>query len=167
MRIADQLKALQVALGPWAFNNGGAAFVVSDPSHLWEMAYAASSKLRVLILYSGEEIRGPFSTAAATHRVDRNFVVLVTRGRGFNADRGTSLTDTVGNDPPLFSLLEEGREIIRGMVNISVELPVDYKMIRPHSMGEVIMDAYSIEFSCATDLPEIVAVPSDQTAIPQ
>ncbi len=167
MTIAAQLKIIQQVLGPWAAENGGAAFVASDPEHMWAMAFSASSKLRVIVTYMGESNRGDFAMGAILRRVDREFVVLITRGRGFSYPRGDTLTDTVGNALPMFQLVEEGRELIRSILNLSVELPLDFKAVKPHAMGQLIMDAYSIEFSAAVDLPLITSTPApDLAAIP-
>lgn len=166
MEIADQLKVLLQVLSPWAVQNGGQAFVCSDPSILWDMAFASSNQLRVLIAYMGEENRAEFPTGAILRRVDRQFTVLITRGRGFSYPRGNTLTDTVGNAIPMFQLVEEGRDLIRSILNLSEERPLDFKAVRPHQMGELIMDAYSIEFSAAVDLPLITDQPQNTVAIP-
>ena len=166
MEIPDQLKIIQAVLGPWAVKNGGQAFVASDPSMMWEMAFAASTKLRVIICYMGEENRAEFPTGAILRRVDRQFTVLITRGRGFSYPRGNTLTDTTGNALPMFVLVEEGRDLIRSILNLSGEQPLDFKAVRPHAMGELIMDAYSIEFSAAVDLPLITDQPQNTVAIP-
>lgn len=162
MKISDQLESIRGVLDAWAKNeSGGKAFVASDPSHMWEMAYAASDKLRVIICFMGEEARGDNKYAARTHRVDRRFNVVVTRGRGFNADRGESLTVAIGNARPLFDLFEECRDLVRAIVNISAELPVDYTGAREFQMGEIIMDAYVIDFLTAVDLPYFADQPDN------
>jgi hypothetical protein len=164
--IEDQLEAIKAALADFAAAQGGQAFVASDMVHMWEIGYNAQNKLRVVIVCTGEEARGEFSLAAATHRVDRQFGVLVTRGRTFTMDRGQGLTQTVGNAPPLFSLVAQVRDLIRAMLNISVEFPVDYKSFKSFPQSQQIIDAYFIEFSCATDLSLIEAVPDDGVPLP-
>jgi hypothetical protein len=161
MTIAEQMSALRDTLDPWANQNGGKAFVASDMVHLWEIAWAKPDSPRVIICYMGEDIRGDFSLAASLHRVDRQFSVMMTRGRGFNPDRGDSLTDQRGTARPLFDLVEEAREIIRAIIGISEELPVDYKGVRTVQLGDQIIDAYMIEFSCATDLPGLSVTPDN------
>lgn len=167
MCIADQLKFLQSVLGPWAVQNGGQAFVASDPSIMWEMAYSSSGQLRVIVCYMGEENRAEFQMGAILRRVDRSFEVLITRGRGFSYPRGNTLTDTVGNAVPMFTLVEEGRDLIRSILNLSVERPLDFRAVKHHAMEGLIMDAYSIEFSVADDLPLITDQPLNTVAIPQ
>ncbi len=164
--IADQLNALQFALNDWVQQEAGVVQIAANQALLWEMAYAASSKLRVIVCCTGEDIRGDFSIAAALHRVDRQFVVLVTRGRSFTTDRGMGLTQTVQDNPPLYDLVTRVRDTIRAMVGISVELPVDYKGFKSFPLEDgLVMDAYQIEFSTAVDIPDIVGTPPDP-AIP-
>lgn len=160
MSIATQLQNIQDALRTFVTGQGGVAQIASDPAHMWEMAYNATSKLRVIICCVGEDIRGPFSEAAILHRVDRQFVALVTRGRTFTADRGQGLVSGSMNAPPLFDMVATVRDIIRAMDNISVEAPVDYKGFKSFPLeNNMIVDAYMIEFSCAVDLGAIVATP--------
>lgn len=166
MTISDTLNSLQTDLNDFAIQHGGGAFIASDLSHMWEQAYAASDKLRIIICYMGEDLRGPFGTAAATQRVDRHFTVLITRGRGFNAIRGAPLTTQTGNVEPLFALVEEARDGIRTMRNLTddADLPVDYRGVKTFSMGEVAMDCYQIEFSVAADLFDVMKLHDTEPA---
>jgi len=161
LTINQQAQQIRDALSGWALQNNGTATIVSDLAHLWRMAYIASDKVRALICYTGEDARGPFSLAAATFRVDRQFTVLITRGRGFNAQRSEGLTDVSQNAVPLYELVDDARNIIRTMISASVELPVDFKAIRTLQIENVITDAYMIEFSLAADLPRVVSQPPD------
>lgn len=159
--VADQANAIRNNLDALAHQDGGKALVASDLAHMWAMAWVKSDSPRIIVCYTGEQVRGPFAIAAYTHRVDRSFIVMVTRGRGFNAERGDSLTATVGNARPLFTLAEESRDAIRAMLDISQEWPVDYKSMRNYQAGEIALDAYIIEFSVATDLPELSNSPAN------
>ena len=133
---------------------------------MWEMAYAATNKLRVILCCTGEELRGDFSVAAALARADRQFIALVTKGRSFTWRRGEGLVNTVQNTFPLFEQVAQVRDLIRSMVAVSNELPVDYKGFKSFPLErELIMDAYAIEFSLATDLPLISSTPNDPTLI--
>lgn len=159
--VKDQLESMRYTLDTWAQQYNGKAFIASDLNHMWKVAWQSSSQLRIICVYMGEVIRGDFKIAAATGRVDREFNVMLTRGKGFNQERGDSLTKQVGNEPPLFDLVEEARDILRSLVDISAEAPVDYKGIRTMQMGELILDAYIVEFSVATDLPSLADQPSN------
>lgn len=161
MDIANQSQAIQSALQTWADTYGGKAFVASDEGHMWKMAYATSQIPRIIICYNGESLRGDFSVAAAMGRVDRHWKVAITRGRGFNANRGDSLNTMAQNAQPMWAFVDQMRDVIRSIMGISVELPVDYTGITPMNLGELILDGYMVEFSTATDLPAILANPDD------
>lgn len=153
MNISTEALIYKAALEEWCSANGGIAIVVSNLRMLWQQAAMESDRVRALICYVGESARGPFSRAAATGRVDRQWQIAFTRGRGLNEDRGTSLTDTVGNADPFLDLVENGRDKIRCLFTTSVEAPLDYKGMEPMSMGNLIVDGYTIKFSTAHDLP--------------
>jgi hypothetical protein len=153
--ISQQAAQIQQLLSPWAVAAGGSAEVVSNLQMMWNQATMDTQKPRLLIVYNGETIRGEFAVAAFNHRVDRQWIVAVTRGRGWNANRGDSLYKTVGNADPFYDVIEEVRELIRSMIGISEEFPVDYKRISPMSSANKALDAYGIEFSTANDIPGI------------
>ena len=166
MTISAQLRSIQSDLGDVDSVGGGGVFIASDIVNMWEQAYNASNKLRVILCCTGEEIRGDFTIAAYCHRVDRQFVALVTRGRSFTPDRGAGLTETIQNAAPLFDMVEVVRDKIRSMLDNSEELPVDYKGFHsvPPETGLVI-DAYQINFSLVADLPNLEAV-ADNMVVP-
>ncbi len=120
----------------------------------------SSQKPRVLICYVGEEIRGDFSVAAALHRVDREFVVAVTQGRGLTSERGDFLITNNQNSPPFYDTVEYVRDICRCLTGISEDLPVDYKSIEAMQLGEMVVDGYLVHFSVATDIPNVMALPA-------
>ena len=165
LTINQQAQMIRGALSGWAQDNNGISSIVSDLAQLWRMAYIASDKVRALICFMGEDARGPFDIAAATFRVDRQFTVMITRGRGFNPVRSDSLTDTSQNAVPLYDLVDDARNIIRTIVSASVEFPVDFKAIKTLQIENLITDAYLIEFSLAADLPRVVAQPVDPVAV--
>ena len=153
--ISNQAQQIVDVLNPYATKSGGVAVTVSNLQMLWAQASMASDRPRILICYNGETSRGDFSVANVNHRVDRTWVVAVTRGRGWNADRGSSLYKTVGNADPFYDVVEEVRELLRCMIGISEEFPIDYKRVSPMSSGNKALDSYAIEFSCAVDIPAI------------
>ncbi len=165
MTIADQAKAIRDPLEKWASDQGGKAFIAADLHHMWNMANANSKNPRIIIVFNGEEPRGGFEMAAILRRVDRQWIALVTRGNVTHAQRGASLTDS-DTATAFYTLVEQARDIIRSIIGASVELPVDYKGIRPYQIGDVLMDAYQIDFSMAVDLTEIVEAPDNPVAIP-
>lgn len=156
--ISFQCNWIKSVLSGWAKKEGGVAVIAHDLSSMWEIAFRTSQVPRCIITYAGEDIRGDFSIAAETSRVDRHFVVLVTRGRGATADRGVTLTEQYQNARPFYDLLEEARDLIRvlqfdpSVVEAYGQNPVDYRGIKPALPEDVPMDAYMIEFSIGTQL---------------
>ena len=154
--ISNQAGQIALVLQGYAQSAGGVADVVSNLRDLWFQASQSSQKPRILICYNGESARGDFSVANYNHRVDRQWIVAVTRGRGWLANRGDSLYKTTTQDP-LYDVVEEVRELLRCMIGISEEFPIDFKRISPMNSQNKALDAYAIEFSTANDIPEIIA----------
>lgn len=152
--IADQTKFIRDTLQAWLVLDGK-AFVAADAVHAWNLVFQKSTGLRVIVLYNGENARNNFEGGSITGRVDRKFLVIVTRGRGFAAERGDTLTETVGNAEPLYNLVEQARDVCRSLVfdwNFC-ENPIDYIGIVPFPVPpELIVDAYQVEFSVGTQL---------------
>lgn len=165
MTEAQEANAYVNALTEWAQNSGGVVTYVPTVSELWVQAYITSDKPRVLFCYVGEIARGPFSRAAATHRVDRQWLAAVTRGRGVSANRGDAWTQTVGNSPPFLDVFATVREAIRAINNTSAEVPLDYKATKTVSQKGDTLDGLVIEFSTAHDLPALAATPTNNEPI--
>lgn len=159
MTISQQAAAIQQVLQQWAEPKGGVASVVFDTYDMWETASKSSQKPRLLICYSGEELRGDFSVASVLHRVDRKWQVAVTRGRGFTVNRGDTLIAPNQNAEPFYDSLEGVRDLIRSMTGISEENPLDYRSVTPMQSGDLIIDGYIVEFTTATDIPPILPTP--------
>lgn len=158
--IYQQASIIEAVLNVWAHeNNCGVASVVSSLSDLWENAAINNDSFRILICYEGETIRGPFEYAAYGHRVDRRWIVRVTRDRGATNNRGDTLTKQVGNAIPFWQGVETCRDLIRSIANICPqdELPVDYKRMemRNTTIDGMAMDDCAIFFSAASDLPNL------------
>lgn len=170
-QLATILQILSNVLRPWAAaQNAGTAVIASSVNDMWTQAFTSTDKVSAIIAYAGDEARGPFETAAATHRGDFTFNVAIVRGRGLTANRGDSLVTTVGNARPMYDLTEEARDKIRAILNISLEQFVDYKETLPFEpaideYGRRV-DGYVIHFSVAQDYPQLVNTPQEQT-LPQ
>lgn len=169
--IKMQCQWIKEVLSDWAVNEGGVAEIVHDLNHLWTRAFIKSDVPRCLICFAGETIRGDFTIAAATSRVDRDFVVLVTRARGFTATRGDTLVEDYENQRPFYDLLEEARDLIRTLafdpsVTEAMDTdPIDYKGIKPALPEDTPLDAYMIEFSIGTQLG-VPVIPKPTPVIP-
>ena len=153
--ISEQADQIRELLSPFAVKYGGSAEVVSNLKMMWTTVSMANDRPRIIIVYNGETIRGEFAAAAFNCRVDRQWIVAVTRGRGWNINRGDSLYKTAGNADPLYTVVETVRDLIRSMLGISEELPLDYKRISPMTSANENLDSYAIEFSTANDVPAI------------
>lgn len=164
--IATILQLLANVLGPWAQqNNAGEAVIASSVQDMWTQVANTTERASVIMCFAGDDPRGPFDISSATHRGDFTFQVVLLRGRGLTSNRGDSLVTLVQNARPYYDLLEELRDKIRAITNISVESFVDYKGTKP--FGEGIedygrrMDSYIIEFSVAQDYPQLVSAPEN------
>lgn len=154
-KISDQAEIIRQVLAEYTDTRGGYSKVMANMAHLWEELFVVSEKPRCLVVYNGEDSRGGFNQANTLHRVDRQWQVVVVRGHGFKnlMSEGTE---------PFYDSLETIREIIRKLLNISEEFPIDYKAIKPlpnvgtGQTANVFMDAYLISFSTANDIPAIL-----------
>jgi hypothetical protein len=154
--IAQQANNLHAVLDNYATQRGGEASVVSNLKEWWNQSAINNDIPRILICYMGENSRGSFNTRSALNRVDRTWNVAVIRGRGFSANRGDSLTKTVVNAIPFLQVVEDVRDTIRTILNISEEFPVEFLSIKPMSFGTTPIDGYIIEFVTANDIPNII-----------
>lgn len=150
---------LQDVVGP----QGGIASAVSTQEDLWNQPYQNNVSFRALICFLGEKSKGTIAFPAVLHRVNRYWVVRITRGRGLNANRGDSFYKTIGNSIPFAQGLQQCRDAIRCIGNICPpdELPVDYDridMLRPRPEEGIIDDA-AIYFSNATDISGLYDTP--------
>ena len=152
--ISDEATLIQTELQSWVASYGGTAEVVSNLRDMWNQASISSDTPRVLICYMGETSRGSFSQISVWHRVDRNWTIAVTKGRGYYLNRGEGLFDPSSTETPLYDIIETVRDIVRGMTNISEETPSpDYRSIKPMQLGNLVVDGYTIEITTANDIP--------------
>ncbi len=156
MTIVEQATILQRSLNDWLKADGGKASIAFDWVELWNVLFKSVNYTRAVICYEGEKLRGDWEIAARLGRVDRNWVVAISRGRGLNPERGDSLLTLKGNSQPFYEVVEQGRDLIRALQGISVEQPVNYMGIEPMQRPDINLDAYLIRFSVAADLPMIV-----------
>jgi hypothetical protein len=160
--ISDSANAIQAWLQQWAQPLGGTAAVVSNLRELWNQASLNSQVPRILICYNGETARGDFAHIAPWHRVDRHWIVAVTKGRGYYANRGDSLSNGNATELPFYDAIEQVRDRLRCMLGISQESPtIDYKGIKPMQLGNLVVDGVTLEFSTANDCPTILNQPDN------
>ena len=158
-KVSAQAEFIRATLAMWAVPKGGTVTVMANMKHLWENIYLMDEKPRLLLCWTGDISRGGFNQANTLHRVDRQWMVIILRGHGWN---NAVTVEGEQGEQPFSDCVEEVREIIRTMKDISEEFPVDYKTIRPlpnagpTQNANVFMDGFAIEFSTANDLPAIL-----------
>ena len=154
MTIDGQTKLLLKALEPWAAANAGTVKVANDKPHLFQLLGAGPGAPRAAVYFVEEKPRSrKFDDLAG--RVDRTFWVCISRGRGFNAEPGKSLTEGVAGGKPMFVLVEEAREEVRGvrLDDIDEARPY-YKGTYPIEFKEAMVDAYYLEIVLAAEIPQ-------------
>jgi len=152
--ISQEANLIQTELQSWVASYGGTAEIVSNLRDMWNQASINSDTPRILICYMGETSRGSFSQISTWHRVDRNWTIAVTKGRGYYLNRGEGLFDPSSTETPLYDIIETVRDIVRFMQTISEETPSpDYRSIKPMQLGNLVVDGYTIEITTANDIP--------------
>lgn len=141
----------------------GKCVAASNMRDMWEQASQSTANAIVYVCWTGDAARGPNSIMRWTHRVDREWSILVKRGRGFYATRGDSLNQTKGNEIPFYDVVEGVRDSIRAILSISQEGLVEFNSCRPWQLGNLIMDAYLLVLKTANDMPTITSIPMNQT----
>jgi hypothetical protein len=158
--ISDCANMIAEQCALWVEPLGGTVKVMANIRHLWEEVYSASTtdKPKVLVVFNRERSRGSEQLRNYLHRVDRNWLVVIMRGHGF--ENRMPKTDTDTDD--FYSACETLRDRIRVIVSISEENPLDYVGMGPlpgvavPGTANVFLDAYQIEFNTANDIAAVV-----------
>lgn len=144
------------ALEPWAADNGGNVKVANDKVHLFQLLGANPGAPRAAVYFVEERARSRHFRDVAG-KVDRKFWICVSRGRGFSAELGKSLTEGIAGGKPMFVLVEQAREEVRA-VRLDDQTPDDsrpvYRGTHPIEFQAATVDAYCIEILLAADIPE-------------
>lgn len=169
MTITQQAVLIRDTFSDWVKtqDESGKAMVASSVGHMWEALRTNTRNVLAVVVYGGERIRGDFGIAAISGRVDRDWTVAISRGRGLVADVQDSLVGTVQDAPPLLDLIWEAANLARCIMPDpnTCERPVDYKGVRTMQMQNQNLDGYLIDFSIGTQLPMVISQPEDTTAI--
>ena len=158
LSVTDEANKLLDWITVWCDERGGEAKVMANMRHLWEELFVLQEQPRVLIVYMGENVRGSFDGANTSHRVDRQWAVVIVKGHGF---KNLMSEPRDGSAEPFYDSVELLRDRIRVMLDITEEPPVDYKGIKPlpnmlpTSTANAFADAYMIEFSTANDMARV------------
>lgn len=163
--ISQQSLQIVEAVGNYFTANqiNGKCIAASNLRDMWEQASQSTSNAIVYVCWTGDSARGPNEIMRWTHRVDREWSVLVKRGRGFYSTRGDSLNMTKGNEIPFYDVTEAVRDSVRRILSISQEGLVEFNSIRPWQLGNIIIDAYLMVVKTANDMPMITSKPQNQT----
>ena len=145
----------------WVAPLGGTVKVMANIRHLWEEVYssATTDKPKVLVVFNRERSRGSEQLRNYLHRVDRNWLVVVMRGHGFENKMAKSEVDLTDD---FYRACETLRDRIRVITSISEENPLDYVGMGPlpgvavPGTANVFLDAYQIEFNTANDIAAVV-----------
>ncbi len=156
MTVDEQTKLLLKALEPWAADNGGSLKVASDKAHLFQLLGTSPGAPRAAVFFVEERPRSRnFGDVAG--KVDRKFWICLSRGRGFSAELGKSLTEGVAGGKPMFVLVEQAREQARG-IRLDDQTADDnrpvYQGIFPIEFEAATVDAYYVEITLAADIPQ-------------
>lgn len=159
--ISDQANMIAEQCDLWVNPLGGTVKVMANIRHLWEEVYSSATDAapKVLVVFNRERSRGSEQLRNFLHRVDRNWLVVVMRGHGF--DNRMAKTDAATADD-FYSACETLRDRIRVITSISEENPLDYVGMSPlpgvavPGTSNVFLDAYQIEFNTANDIAAVV-----------
>lgn len=162
-----QAQMMQAWLDVWVKAHGGYTKILANPKHLWEEIYVADERPRVLICCNGEIARGGFDQANTKHRVDRQWIVVIIRGHGFQnlIATGQGQPNTPAAVDPFLKDVQLLRDKLRVLTNITEEPPIDYKgfdpmpAIAPYGQSaNVFLDGYGIKFSAVSDIPAVTDI---------
>jgi hypothetical protein len=163
MTIAEQMQRFHAALAPWAQERGGTAAKAFDQVHALELLQLKPGGLLVAVMFESEDPRGENDELG---RVDRNFKVIVSRGRGFRLDTGESLVEQTSGGPPMFDLVEEAREVARRIRfnEDTTEVNPEYKGSGPFTVEGFVLDAFEVRFSIGTQIPTWEDIENEEQA---
>lgn len=143
----------------------GKVFPADDEALIWDMAWKSSQNLVIYVTWTGDRPWGPMSLAGVTHRVTREWLVGVKRGRGYESIRGDTFCRNTSM-PPFVDMVDVIRNYIRGMVGISEDLGTDNVVIKKWSQGNQVMSGRLITFTTQNDLQATLLQPDDTPTPP-
>ena len=154
MSIKEQIELMQAALNAWHETVGGSCKVANDEPNLFQILGEAPGAPRSAVLFDEEN---PRSTVVndLLGRVDRKFIIAVSRGRGFKLESGDTLTKGVAGGAPMFELVEQAREVLRSLRLLGENEPVPYYLGSKRLQFQgVTTDAYAITIGLTADIPD-------------
>lgn len=153
MTIGEHLKFIADALKAGGTESKATVEIAADAANLPGRLATAPGSPRLTVMFAAEQKR---RACEETGAVDRHFLVVVSRGRGLTLQPGNALTEGASGGKPLYDLVEETRETLRNLrltqPNALESVP-DYQGTRRFPLPDSAGDAYQIEFSIGTLLP--------------
>lgn len=153
MTIAEQLRDVRAGLAEWAQTCGASVEIAADAVHLWHLLKGKPGAVRALLLFESEQKRGEYEE---TGRVDRKFLLILSRGRGFTLDPADNLVEGSAGGLPMYDVIESARDAVRALnadpQDETGERLVNYQQTVRVDAGELRVDAYQIEFSLAAQM---------------
>lgn len=159
--ISEQANIFGQVLASWVEPRGGVVKIAANMRHLWEFisGMALTDAPLVVICFNAERARGPEGQRNTLRRVDRDWVVVVLRGHGFeNKMAKTDEEGGLNQVDDFYSSCEAIRDLLRTVISGVGEFPLDYKSMKPlpgvaqPGTANVFLDAYQIDFSTANDI---------------
>jgi hypothetical protein len=153
MTITEQAGLILDALNAWVADNKGRAFIAADAVHCVEELRGKPGAPTAAVLWESEE---PSGRNAEEGKVLRTFKIVVSRGRGLKLVAGESLAAGVAGGPPMYDLVEQAREIARGLrledEPGELQLPV-YQGCGPFEVSGHVLDAVEIRIALYAQIP--------------
>lgn len=152
MTISEQLEQIRDSLTDWSADVKGRVEIAADAIHLLGLLAVSPGAPRVVVMFDSET---KFGSNEELGKVERKFMVVVSRGRGFTLNPADSVTVGSAGGRPLYQLVEECREVLRAIVfdrETTNGMP-DYLGTTRFSLEESALDAYQINLAILTQLP--------------
>lgn len=154
------------ALSDWASLYGGKVKLMANLKQLWQevLEQSLSSQPRILICWTGSTARGGFKFRGQWHREDRDWVIVVMRGKGWTqaTQQGTVTELAPGSEMVFTDVVEQVRDKVRVILSVTAEWPLDYKGVKPlpnivpGAAQAAFLDGMALEFSTANDIPGVI-----------
>lgn len=152
MNISAQMILIRDTLAETLRPDSATVFIAGDPYQLVTLLRETTKGVRVGVLFSSEDKRGDYEERGA---VDREFWVVASRGQGLKLEPGASLVEGQGGGRPLFDVMEDIRQAIRGLSfdAETTEVTPDFRGIKTFNTEGYLVDAYQITFTIGVQLP--------------
>jgi hypothetical protein len=167
MTIAEHLELIRASLDLWAADHRSSCHIAPDPAHLYAMVFEATpGGVGAYISFVSEEVFGDFSEESGM--ISRTFQVVISQGKGFQAEPADSFTKADSAGEAMYDLVESCRQAVRAMTitpyddenrdAMDLERALAYRGARPWKAAQGLpVDAMELEFKLAVQLPEAEA----------